>query len=270
MLTYREMKLGLDSLRLHGKPVIAHASLRAFGPIRGGANSLLGALLASTGGIIMPTFTYRTMVTPRVGPPHNGITYGSGEDRNRMAEIFSPAMPADKMMGILPETLLRHPQACRTRHPILSFGGIQADAILVTQTLYEPLAPIGELARQDGWVLLLGVDHTVNTSIHYAEKLAGRRRFVRWALARQGACECPNWPGCSDGFEAIAPALEGVTHKIQIGGARVQAVPLQPLFEAVIAALKKNPLALLCQREDCERCNAIKAETGFRPISTAT
>ncbi len=270
MLTYRELKRGFDTLRLGGRPVIAHASLKAFGPVRGGANSLIGALLASTGGIIVPAFTYRTMVTPRVGPPNNGIIYGSGEDHNRMAEIFSPAMPADKMMGVLPETLLRHPQACRTRHPILSFGGIQADAILVIQTLFEPFAPIGELARRDGWALLLGVDHTVNTSIHYAEKLAGRRRFVRWALTRGGVRECPNWPGCSDGFEAVAPALEGVTRKAQIGGALVQAVPLQALFEAVIAAIKKDPLALLCQREECERCEAVRVGAGLRPAPTAT
>ncbi|MEW5829815.1 MAG: AAC(3) family N-acetyltransferase [Chloroflexota bacterium] len=270
MLTYREMKLGFDTLRLRGRPVIVHASLRAFGPVRGGAGSLLGALLASTGGIIMPTFTYKTMVTPRVGPPHNGITYGSSEDRNRMAEIFSPAMPADRMMGRLSETLLRHPQARRTRHPILSFGGIQADAVLAAQHLFEPLAPIGELARRDGWVLLLGVDQTVNTSIHYAEMLAGRRRFVRWALTRGGVRECPNWPGCSDGFEAIAPSLEGMTHKTQIGEALVQAVPLQALFEAVIAAIAKDPLALLCQREDCERCEAVRVGAGLRPVPTAT
>ena len=272
MLTYRELKRGLDALRLRGRPVIAHASLKAFGPVRGGAESLLGALLASTGGVIMPTFTYKTMVTPRVGPPNNGIAYGSGEDRNRMAEIFSPAMPADRMMGRLSETLLRHLQACRTRHPILSFGGIGAEAVLAAQTLFEPLAPIGELARRDGWVLLLGVDHTVNTSIHYAEKLAGRRRFVRWALTRDGVRECPNWPGCSDGFEAIAPALDGVTRKIQIGGALVQAIPLQALFDKVIAAIKNDPLALLCQREDCERCEAVRdsVRAGLRPVPTAT
>jgi hypothetical protein len=30
------------------------------------------------------------------------------------------------------------------------------------------------------------------------------------------------------------------------------------LFRAVIARIKKDPLALLCQQEDCERCNQIR------------
>ena len=98
-------------------------------------------------------------------------------------------------MGILPETLRNHPSATRTAHPILSFAGINADFTLFTQTLYEPLAPIGALAELDGWVVLINVDHTVNTSIHYAEKLAGRRQFVRWALVGDRVVECPNFPG---------------------------------------------------------------------------
>jgi aminoglycoside 3-N-acetyltransferase len=63
----------------------------------------------------------------------------------------------------------------------LSFSGINAGATLFTQTIYEPLDPSG-LAQQDGWVVLINVDHTSNTSIHYAEKLAGRKQFTRWAL----------------------------------------------------------------------------------------
>src|SRR4030067_342961 len=75
--------------------------------------------------------------------------------------------------GILPEVLPSHPSTMRTSHPILSFAGVRADAALDTQTLYNPLAPIGALAEDDGWVLLIGVDPTVNTSIHYAQKIAG-------------------------------------------------------------------------------------------------
>ncbi len=123
----------------------------------------------------MPTFTYRTMITPEVGPANNGISYGDDEYYNREARPFTMEMPANSLMGILPETLRNHPLAMRTTHPILSFAGIGADQILDTQTLQEPFAPIGALAEEDGWVVLINVDHTVNTSIHYAEKLAGRR-----------------------------------------------------------------------------------------------
>ena len=237
-------------------PVIAHASLRAFGSVD--AETMLSALLDSTRGLIMPTFTYKTMLNPEIGPPRNGITYGAQTDLNKLAEPFHPDMPADKMMGILPEVLRKHPKAKRSSHPIQSFAGINADAIINSQTIFEPLAPIAALAEKDGWVLLLGVDHTVNTSIHYAEKLAGRMQFIRWAIVGDRVVECGGFPGDSDGFNAIAIDVEKYTRRVEISGAMVQAIHLKSLINAVIQKITANPFVLLCTREDCERCNAVR------------
>ena len=258
MPSYPELKSALAELQLSKHLVIAHASLKAFGHIEGGAQTMLKALLDSTRGVILPAFTYKSMLNPEVGPPQNGITYGSESDLNKMAEAFHPDMPADKMMGVLAETLRAHPRAKRSSHPILSFAGIHADAILNSQRIYDPLAPIGSLAERDGWVLLLGVDHTVNTSIHYAEKVAGRMQFIRWALTQERVVECPGFPGDSDGFNAIAPALEEYTRRVKIGDALVQAVHLKSLIKVVGEQIKENPFALLCQRQDCERCTAVR------------
>jgi len=258
MLTYEKLKGAFDSLRLQDAPVIAHASLKSFGQIDGGARTLLRAVLDSVGALMMPTFTYKTMITPNLGPPNNGITYGAEQDLNLMAEVFTPNMPCDKLMGIVPETLRHLSNARRTSHPIQSFAGIRAEKFLATQTIQNHLAPIAALAEADGWVLLLGVDHTVDTSIHYAEKLAGRKQFLRWALIPNRIVECPGFPGDSAGFNAIAPALVNDTRAIQIGNTVVQAVSLRVLFVNVIHILKENPLALLCQQDDCERCNAVR------------
>jgi aminoglycoside 3-N-acetyltransferase len=260
MLTTRDLILAFEDLGLRKHPVIAHASLKAFGEVQGGAQALLGAVLDSVGALVMPTFTYKTMVTPEVGPPNNGLVYGTDHDLNRMAEPYRSNMPADRLMGILPETLRNHPHARRTRHPILSFAGINADEALLTQTLYDPLAPIGKLCDMDGWALLLGVDQTVNTSIHYAEKLAGRRTFIRWAMLPNRIVECPGFPGCSGGFDALArmPDLPRAMRRVQVGNTLVQAMPLWGLFDIVQHVLKKDPLALLCDREDCGRCNAMR------------
>lgn len=253
-----DLKTGLAKLGLTKHLVIAHASLKAFGHIEGGAETMLAALLDSVRGIIMPTFTYKSMLNPEVGPPRNGITYGSETDLNKLAEAFYPDMPADKMMGVLPEFLRKHPKAKRSSHPIQSFAGIRADAVINSQRSYDPLSPIGMLAEQDGWVLLLGVDHTVNTSIHYAEKLAGRLQFIRWALLQDRVVECPGFPGDSDGFNVIAPALDKYTRRVEIGDALVQAVHLKSLIKVVMDQIKENPFALLCQRQDCERCTAVR------------
>ena len=254
----RDFVKGFRSLELGDRPVIAHASLSAFGRPQGGAETLVCALLAEFPSVIMPMFTYKTMITPLTGPVDNGITYGTGEDQNHMAEFFTPTMPADPLMGIVPETLRQHPRSKRSMHPILSFAGVNAEAALKAQTMADPLASIGVLAKRNAWVLLLGVDHTVNTSIHYAEKLAGRKQFIRWALTPEGVRECPGFPGCSAGFQAIAIDVEGSMRRVKIGNALVQAVPLKMLLKAVAAQIKKDPLALLCQQEDCERCNQIR------------
>ncbi len=253
-----DLKTGFSKLGLTKSLVIAHASLRAFGPIEGGADTMVNALLDSVRGIIMPTFTYKTMLNPDVGPPRNGITYGSQTDLNKMAEQFHSDMPVDPTMGVLPEVLRKHPKAKRSMHPIQSFAGIRADAILNRQTIFDPFAPIAALAESDGWVLLLGVDHRVNTSIHYAEKIAGQLQFIRWALLQDRVVECPGFPGDSEGFNAIEPFIEKYTRRVEIGGAQVQAIHLKSLVNIVLEKLTENPYALLCTRKDCERCNAVR------------
>lgn len=258
MIGYDELRAAFQELGLADRPVIAHASLQPFGYIHNGADTVLQALLDSVKSLIMPTFTYMTMITPEVGPPNNGIIYGGEKDLNKMAQPFTHDMPADRMMGILPETLRNHPAVKRTSHPILSFAGIRSDPILDTQTLFEPLAPIVALAGEDGWVVLVNVDHSVNTSIHYGEKLAGRRQFVRWALMEDRVVECPHFPGDSSGFNAIASHIKGDTRRAELGGGLIQAVSLRRLLETVQEVIRNDPLALLCQRTDCERCNAVR------------
>ncbi len=258
MLSYDALQSSLNELDLKNHPIIAHASLKSFVTVDGGAQTLLRAVLDSVGALVMPPFTYKTMITPEVGPPNNGLTYGDDQNLNFMAEPFTPNMPCDKMMGILPETLRQLPFAKRTSHPVQSFAGIRADKFLAMQTLQNPLGAIGALAEANGWVLLLGVDHTVNTSIHFAEKLAGRKQFTRWALTPTSIVECPGFPGDSSGFDAIAPDIESDVRRVQVGDAIVQAVSLKTLFLTVIQKIKKDPLALLCQRDDCERCMAVR------------
>jgi aminoglycoside 3-N-acetyltransferase len=259
-LNLTSFKSLFSGLGLTRRPVIVHASLKVFGHIQGGADTVVRALAESTGGVLMPTFTYKTMVTPEVGPANNALKYGRDLDHNRLAEPYdSDNMPADPLMGMLPEALRHYPAARRTSHPILSFTGVRTDAALDSQTLLNPLAPIGALAEQDGWVILLGVDHTVNTSIHYGEKLAGRKQFIRWGLTRERIVECPGFPGDSQGFEAITPHLDRETRRVQLGRAVIQAIPLKGLFEVVISLIRRDSLALLCEREDCERCSELRS-----------
>ncbi|MBN2499754.1 MAG: AAC(3) family N-acetyltransferase [Anaerolineales bacterium] len=261
MIGYHEILKGLRKLDLeHSNPVLAHASLSAFGQVRGGADTVVGALLASFESVIMPAFTYMTMLVPKVGPQDNAIAYNNLNDANLMAEFFQEDMPADRMMGLIPETLRKLEEAERSTHPILSFVGVNASDILATQTLEFPLAPIQALSEQDGWVLLLGVDHNTNTTIHLGELLAGRRTFTRWALTPEGVVECSQFPACSKGFPAIAPFLDLIVRKTEIGEATVQAIAVKDLLEVTKAQISQDARALLCDDPGCQRCNAVRNE----------
>jgi aminoglycoside 3-N-acetyltransferase len=261
MVTYRELIKAFRELGLDGtKSAIAHASLSAFGQVKGGAETVVGALLSVTDGLIMPTFTYKTMITPETGPPNNGITYGAGARKNMLAEFYRPDMPADSLMGVIPETLRQLEEAQRSKHPIYSFSGVDAQKALDAQTLSEPFGPIQVLAESQGLVLLLGVDHTSNTSIHYGEAVARRKQFIRWALTPKGVQECPGWPGCSFGFEEINPFVESFTKKTLIGDALLQSIPLPQLINVVVDRINQDPTALLCKRATCERCQAVRRE----------
>jgi aminoglycoside 3-N-acetyltransferase len=254
----RDLLVGFRDLRLREAPVIVHSSLKSFGPVEGGADTVINALSKVFDTVIVPTFTYKTMLIPLTGPAENAMAYGSGSDANRLAEFFTPRMPADRLMGTIPETLRKYPRAHRSNHPIQSFAGFNADKYLARQIHTDPLGPLAALEENEGWVLLLGVDHTVNTSIHYAEKLAGRKQFVRWALTPKGVVECPGFPGDSAGFQSIASEMQKYTRRVQIGSALVQAVPLKMLFKTVISCIKEDPLALLCTQDDCERCGEVR------------
>ena len=259
LVTFRDIYTGLKQFNIPpSSPIIVHTSLSAFGEVQGGAETLLGAIMAAFPAIIMPTFTYKTMVIPEMGPDENGITYGAGKDLNLLAEIYSPDMPADRLMGMAAELLRSRPNVFRSNHPILSFSGINTSEILLQQSLEDPLGIIGKLAAQNGWAILAGVDHTVNISIHYAEKSIHRPQFIRWALTKNGAVQCPSFPGCSDGFQQGTGLLDSITCKVKVGDAIIQALPLQRMIEKLAGFMVRNPLALLCERKDCERCNTVR------------
>jgi aminoglycoside 3-N-acetyltransferase len=259
LIGYREIASGLRQLGLDPAwPVIVHASLSSFGDVRGGTGTLLGALLSSFQAVMMPAFTYKTMLVPEEGPPDNGMEYGQAHSQNLMAEFFQPDMPADPSLGSIPETLRVRLDARRSLHPILSFTGVGIAPFLATQSLAEPLAPVGAMAERGGWALLMGVNQTTNTSLHYAERQAGRPQFTRWALTYEGVRECPGFPGCSNGFEKAGPWLDDITRRVQIGNAQVRAIPLKYMMMRISDAIHRDPQAFLCDQADCALCNAVR------------
>lgn len=258
-VAHRDLVTGLESLGINpGVPVIVHSSLSSFGHVVGGAKAVVDALLALFGRIMSPTFTYQTMITPEQGPPGNGLGYSPGATANRTARCWAPDLPSDPLMGAISEGVRNHRKSRRSDHPILSFSGIGVERLLAAQNRENPFGPLAALSEDGGWVLLLGVDHSVNTTLHYAEQIAGRKTFLRWALTIEGTLDCPNFPGCSNGFMELEGLLLPVTRTARIGRALVRALPAAEMVSIAAAAFKAQPRGYLCRRMDCGRCNEIR------------
>ena len=264
MLTYRQFvqalkEIGLDS---HSQ-VIAHSGFSAPAKVSGGAKTIVGALTATCGAVMMPAFTQRTTIIPPSGPLDNALEYGSAPDGNLEAEIYHPELPVDPELGEVSEVMRCYPQTQRSIHPILSFVGVNLEEALRSQTIEDPFAPIGWLADFDGDVLLINTDHRSNVSLHRAERLAGRRGFIRWALTEKGVVECRNMPGCSDGLDAIRSRLDGISQAAEFEGLRFEVVPVRDLVNAAVGWIHEDPRALLCDQPFCPRCAAVR--TSVRP-----
>src|SRR5437588_5793630 len=110
---------------------------------------------------------------------------------------YSDDLPIDSALGRIPETVRRALPHRRSPHPLMSYLalGRHADHVFAAQRLDWPLGPLEALADLSGDVLLLGVTHASNTTIHLAEQRLGRSCFWRYAKAHDSVwMELPNIP----------------------------------------------------------------------------
>jgi aminoglycoside 3-N-acetyltransferase len=87
---------------------------------------------------------------------------------------YNPLTTPTEGMGRVPELFRTWPGAVRSAHPAFSLAalGPKADYLVADHALNEDAgdcSPLGKLYELDGHVLLLGVDHWNNTSLHLAE-----------------------------------------------------------------------------------------------------
>ena len=158
-----------------GSVLLVHSSVRSLGWVAGGPVAVVQALLdvlGPRGTLVVPTHTPgnsdpAVWRNPPVPQPWWSVI------RDEMPG-FDPSLTPSQWMGAVPEQVRTWPGALRSDHPHTSFAalGPQAPAIVRGHRLNSMLGEHSPLARiydLDGDVLLLGVSHGSNTSLHLAE-----------------------------------------------------------------------------------------------------
>ena len=92
---------------------------------------------------------------------------------------FDPRQTSCRALGIVPDTFWRLPGVIRSDspHAFVAFGPAATDitAPHPADFPHGPESPVGRVHDLDGLVLLIGIGHEANTTIHLAEALAGVR-----------------------------------------------------------------------------------------------
>jgi aminoglycoside 3-N-acetyltransferase len=149
---------------------------RIGGWIVGGAETVIQALLdvlGSSGTLMMPTHTTDNSDPARWQNPPMPKSWW--QPIREATPAFRPEITETRNMGVIPEQFRRYPGVIRSAHPIGSFAAYGRYAHELTANhdyrrhMFGEESPIGQLYALDGWVLLLGVSHLNNTSLHLAE-----------------------------------------------------------------------------------------------------
>lgn len=252
----------MRTLGLSRRAVCVHSSLRSFGNVDGGAQTVVESLLAEGCTILMPTFS-STAYEAWPDPPDVIARNGTGSNppmgaTSGEAGVYSRDMnEIGREMGAIPAVVLATPGRVRGNHPLDSFTAVGplAHNLVDAQTPSRVFAPLEALGAAGGAVVLMGVGLERLTLLHLAEQRVGRASFIRWAKDSNGRIMRVRLGGCSEGFPRLAPALAPITVEARVGDSRWLVLPAAAAVEAAAEAIRATPQITHCDNAACDRCN---------------
>lgn len=173
-----------------GMVLLVHSSLSAMGWVCGGPVAVIMALqqtLGTTGALVMPTHsTDLTEPSRWENPP---VPESWWPVIRATMPAYHPGLTPTRSMGVIAETFRKQKGVLRSAHPHHSFCAYGDQAAYITDN--HPLAcglgegaPLARIYDLGGSVLLLGVGHDSNTSMHLAEY---RATFPTKRTVQEGA-----------------------------------------------------------------------------------
>ena len=237
-----------------GGVLVVHTSFSKVRPVDGGPEGLIAALRAALG-------ADGTLVMPSM----------SDDDEH----VFDAATTPCAGMGIVAETFRRLPGVVRSDSPhAFAAVGPAASAITAAHPVdvpHGPNSPVGRVHERDGQVLLLGVGHDANTTIHLAEELAPvRYRLPKWAMVmRDGVAVRQDYEEidhCCERFALVDGWLDAddLQRRGVVGNAHARLLRARDLVRVVSTRLRQDDTVFLHPPGVDVECDAARASLGRR------
>jgi aminoglycoside N3'-acetyltransferase len=228
-----------------GDVLVVHAAFSKVGPVDDGPQGLIDALQAAVGPagtLVMPSMTdqddepFRLQATPCRG------------------------------MGIVADTFWRLPGVLRSDSPhAFAARGPRAAQITAPHPIEVPHgldSPIGRACDLDARVLLLGVGHDADTTIHLAENLAAARyRRRKWStILRNGGpvrVEYSEVDHCCQQFALLDGWLEAENAQRRglVGRADTRTAKSRDIVRLAVARLAECETVFLHSPGVCSECD---------------
>jgi aminoglycoside N3'-acetyltransferase len=239
-----------------GGILLVHTSFRAVRPVEGGPRGLIEALrevVGPEGTLVMPSWT--------------------GRDDLAFDKTSTPAAPD---LGIVADTFWRMPGVLRSDH-LFAFAAVgpQAERIIAGPLPFPPHrpgSPVSHVHELDGQVLLLGVGHDANTSLHLAELMADVPYRVRLhCTVLEGGqpmrIEYEENDHCCQGFAVADTWLRPLKLQSErtVGHAHARLMRSQDIVRVAMQHLAKDPLLFLHpETAGCAECDEARLSVTTR------
>lgn len=182
---------------------------------------------------------------------------------------FDPAHSSCRAVGLVADTFRRMPGVLRSDSPhAFAARGPLAPRITAPHPVDVPHgldSPPGRVYQLDGSVLLLGVGHDADTTLHVAENIVGvRYRQPTYATVvehgRAKRYEYGETDHCCERFALLDTWLGEKQGLAKIGGAQARLAKSRDIVEAALARLREEETVFLHAAGTCAECDSAYAE----------